>query len=116
MSATLPARLPAGRAAQASATEAEVPVRARGYVPDAGGPGAPVAALKPNAWLSGVAVNANWLVCVLSNDATPMTFLPTPGALAEYRQHAGWPCPALPIEATTTTPFWTRRSLAVEVG
>ena len=56
MSATFPARLPAGSALQASAVEVEVPVRAIGYVPDMKGRGAPVAGAYPILALSGVTV------------------------------------------------------------
>src|SRR5688572_17473289 len=57
-------------------------------------------------------VNAGSNTCVLSNDATPITFLPRPGALAEYRPLA----PLLPIEATTTMPLLTSRDAATAVG
>jgi hypothetical protein len=60
----------------------------------------------------GFATTERAVTCVLSNDATPMTFSPRPGAPAEYRPEA----PELPIEATTTMPRSTSRLLAVAVG
>ena len=52
------------------------------------------------------------VMAMLSNDATPITFLPTPGAPAVYRPSA----PLLPIDATTATPLLTSRSEACAVG
>jgi hypothetical protein len=62
--------------------------------------------------LSGEIVKVLSVMWVFSNDATPITFLPTPGAPAVYRPSA----PLLPIEATTATPLLTRRSEACAVG
>src|SRR5579871_4447136 len=49
---------------------------------------------------------------VLSNEATPITLLPRPGALAAQIPLV----PSLPIDATTTTPLLTRRVPAIAVG
>ena len=45
---------------------------------------------------------------MLSTEAVPITFFPTPGALIEYSPLA----PALPAEFTTTTPWLIRLSAA----
>ena len=86
-----------------------VPVRAIGNDPTSGGGGAPAASTYPILAPSGVIVKAVRFACELSNDATPMTFLPTPGAEAPYSPRV----PSLPIDATTTTPCLTRLSAAL---
>ena len=87
MSATLPVRLPAVRAEQASAADVSVPVRTSVAPPEMGAFGEPVACVYPtfpsNAGVvdgtGGTVKYGSWTL-TLSNDATPMTFAPTPGA------------------------------------
>ncbi len=83
MSATCPARLPGARGVQASAALDVVPVRPMGKVPSAGGGPAPEATVYPIGRLSGEMVKAVRFTWVFRNDATPITFFATPGALAE---------------------------------
>src|SRR5436853_145631 len=66
----------------------------------------------PSGALSGLMVNEARLSFTFSNDATPITFSPRPGAPPEYRPFA----PLLPKEATTTMPWLTRRLAATPVG
>src|SRR3954453_5924717 len=59
-------------------------------------------------------VNDGSVAFRLSNDATPITLRPTPGAPAD---HSCWPLrPLLPIDATTTIPASTRLSPGTASG
>ena len=102
-SAAAPSRLPSGSGLHASLTLVTAPVRATGRLPARGGGGAPVAVLKPTARSSGERVKAGWVTEVLSNEAVPMAFSPTPGAPAAHTPEV----PLLPMEQTTTTPSST---------
>src|SRR5688572_11420656 len=87
INAILPAKLPgAGATAlQASLAEVWVPVRAIGNVPEVGAAGEAVAWLYATRRSSGEMVKERGVVMwELSNDATPITLLPKPGALAAY--------------------------------
>src|SRR5688500_7065543 len=109
---TWPARLPAGRAAQASVVEVAVPVRVSGKVPEDGAAGAAVGCRKGITLSSGVTVRPRARMWELSREATEITFSPSDGAPVAYRPLL----PLLPAEATTTTPWLTRRSAAAAVG
>ena len=98
--------------AQPSSTVVVVPVLAIVRLPVVGAAGAPPAAVKPKGVPATVKDS-----CALSNDATPMTLSPTPGAPAANSASGELPPgPLLPIEATITTPLLTRRDVAWAVG
>src|SRR2546428_10625706 len=96
----------------ASAVLVEVPGRAIGELSESGEGGTPVTGMYPTARSSAEIVNFDTLMLVLSKLATPMTLLPTAGALAEYVPSP----PLLPKEATTTIRLLTNRSAACAVG
>src|SRR5947209_18802793 len=108
ISATVPFRLPAGSGLHASfATVVEVEVGLMATEPEIGAGGGfppPVAPAPPGRYPtrapSGLMVNAARLSFTFSNEATPITFSPRPGAPPEYRPFP----PLLPKEATTTMP------------
>ena len=112
INATWSVRLPATSGLHASAVLVEVPVRAMGELPESGEGGAPVAGMYPTALSSAEIVNFDTLMNVLSKLATPITLLPTAGALAEYVPSP----PLLPKDATTTICLLTSRSAACAVG
>ncbi len=113
MSTALPVRSGSGPVtAHASAVEADVPVRAIGRLPVCGAGGAPAAPPYAISLPSGEIRNAFCETCVLSNDATPITFEPMPGTPPLQTPFA----PELPIDATTVTPALTRFDEAWPVG
>src|SRR6266536_5263776 len=113
MRAILPARAVDSGALQPSFTVAGVPVATSSALPDWG-----TVASEPDARLYVYKVVPTWnagrVAFRLSNEATPMTLRPTPGAPADQS------CPPLtplfPIEATTVTPAAARLSAATAVG
>src|SRR4030095_4350126 len=122
MSATLPERLPAVNGLtrlpsacwikHPSVVLAVAPVRTSGIVPEVGAAGAAAAAIYPNARSSGAAVKNACSTWLLSNDPTPITLRPTPGAAAEYTPNP----PSLPFATTTIIPASTSASAPAAVG
>src|SRR5215204_5356362 len=122
MSASLPERLAAGNGLtsvpsgcaieHASFVVVVVPVRTSGIVPEVGGAGAAAAVLYPKARSSGAAVKNGRSRWLLSNEPTPITLRPTPGAAAEYTPNP----PSLPLATTTITPASTSASAPTALG
>ncbi len=98
---------------QPSSAVAGVPVATSSALPDWG-----TVASEPDArlyvYMAEPTWNAGRVAFVLSNEATPITLRPTPGAPADQ----SWPplTPLFPIEATTVTPAAERLSAATAVG
>src|SRR6266516_3908418 len=113
MSAILPVNADDNGATQPPFAVPGVTVATRPAPPDWG-----TVASEPAARLYAYSVvpnrNAGSIAFVLSNEATPITLRPTPGAPADQI------CPPLrplfPIEATTVTPAPARLSAATAVG
>src|SRR6266550_6591780 len=101
MRAILPANELGSGVTQPSSAVAGVPVATSSALPDWG-----TVASEPDArlyvYMAEPTWNAGRVAFVLSNEATPITLRPTPGAPADQ----SWPplTPLFPIEATTVTP------------
>src|SRR5216684_3338926 len=113
MRAIFPANAVDSGATQPSLAVACVPVATSSALPDCGTEASEPAA-RLYVYIFVPTLNAGRVAFLLSNDATPMTFRPTPGAPADQ----SWPplTPLFPIEATTVTPAAARLSAATAVG